>query len=100
MKISTRCGGDFLLLIVEDHPVNRKLTLAMLKHLGFVHVDYAEDGLIAVDLTREKEYDLILMDVLMPELDGIAATQRIRIDTDGSKNQNTPIVALTVDVIK
>lgn len=91
---------SYRLLIVEDHPVNRKLTLAMLTHLGFVHVDCAEDGLIAVNLTREKKYDLILMDVLMPELDGVEATRSIRLGADGSKNQNTPIVALTADDIK
>ncbi|SEN85225.1 PAS/PAC sensor hybrid histidine kinase [Gemmobacter aquatilis] len=64
-------------LIVEDNPTNRIVLQEMLEHLG-QRVSAAENGAIAVDLAAQHRFDLIFMDISMPVLDGIAATQAIR----------------------
>jgi CheY-like chemotaxis protein len=68
---------EMQVLLVEDHPVNRTLALALLDKLG-QRVAVAENGRQAVDLVRSNGYDVVLMDVQMPVLDGIAATREIR----------------------
>jgi signal transduction histidine kinase/ActR/RegA family two-component response regulator len=64
-------------LLVEDHPVNRTLALGLLDKLG-QRAEVAENGRQAVDLVKTHAYDVILMDVQMPVLDGMAATREIR----------------------
>jgi signal transduction histidine kinase/ActR/RegA family two-component response regulator len=64
-------------LLVEDHPVNRTLALALLERLG-IPADVAKDGREAVDHVKTRTYDVILMDVQMPVLDGMAAAREIR----------------------
>ena len=80
-------------LLVEDEPVNREIALGMLDQVGLV-TDVAEDGEEALALFAEKDYDLILMDMQMPRLDGLAATQRIRATARGAE---LPIVAMTAN---
>jgi signal transduction histidine kinase/ActR/RegA family two-component response regulator len=81
------------LLVVDDNEVNRIIACAQLNMLG-LEPDQAEDGLQAVEMASRATYDLILMDVHMPVLDGIEATRRIRaID----RYRNTPIIAVTAD---
>lgn len=85
------------ILIAEDHPVNRKVVGLMLQRLGHC-VTFATDGAQAVELAQQHNFDLILMDLHMPVLDGLQATQRIRA-LGGSRSQ-VPIIALTADVLE
>jgi signal transduction histidine kinase/DNA-binding response OmpR family regulator len=65
------------ILVAEDHPVNQRLVLLLLGRLG-LRADLVSNGVEAVAAVRERPYDVVLMDVRMPELDGIGATRRIR----------------------
>jgi PAS domain S-box-containing protein len=81
------------ILLAEDEPINCELTMAVLEEAGLV-VDVAEDGIKALELARLTRYDLILMDMQMPNMNGVDATRAIR---DGSPNSATPILALTAN---
>lgn len=83
-------------LLVEDNEVNQKVALKMLKDFG-LYCDLAEDGLQAVHLAKQNQYDLILMDLQMPNMDGYQATKALR-QEDGL-NKVTPIVALTANAL-
>jgi len=80
-------------LLAEDEPINREVALGLLEDCGLC-VDTAEDGNVAVSLARQTTYDLILMDMQMPTLNGIEATLAIRAD---SPNRTTPIIAMTAN---
>jgi len=81
------------ILLAEDHPANQTLVQALLKKLGY-RADLACDGRQALDAMRTRAYDLVLMDIQMPELDGLEATQHIRAGGDILHPQ-VPIIALT-----
>jgi osomolarity two-component system sensor histidine kinase TcsA len=85
------------ILLAEDNLINQKVMLMMLRSLGFLRVDTATDGAQASRLAADspKEYDLILMDINMPVLDGIRATAQIR-----SSGIRKPIIALTASALK
>jgi CheY-like chemotaxis protein len=80
------------LLVVEDNPVNQKMALTMIRKAGYI-VDGVENGKLAVDTLKKQPYDLVLMDVQMPVMDGYQATQEIR-KMEGDK-KHTTIVAMT-----
>jgi two-component system, sensor histidine kinase len=82
------------LLVAEDNEVNREVLAAMIVHLGHVP-HFAHDGQAALRAVQQQDFDLVLMDLHMPGLDGIAATQAIRA-LPGSKAL-LPIIALTAD---
>jgi osomolarity two-component system sensor histidine kinase TcsA len=89
--------GRKKILLAEDNTINQKVMVKMLRSLGFTRVDIAPDGARAVELVNrsEKSYDLILMDVSMPVLDGLAATTQLR-----SAGVRLPILALTANALK
>jgi signal transduction histidine kinase/ActR/RegA family two-component response regulator len=83
-------------LVVEDHPINQKLVGVLLKRMA-CQVSFCENGQLAVELVRQTPFDLILMDVNMPVMDGLTATREIR-SMSGPESQ-TPIVVITADVM-
>lgn len=87
------------LLVVEDLEVNRMLLRQMLRNKGIVMFE-AENGKESLEVLKEHEVDLILMDLHMPEMDGIEATKRIRDGRIKGVDSQIPIVCLTADVFK
>ena len=80
------------ILVAEDNPINQMYADRLLRAEGH-DVAIASDGREAVDMANAQPFDLILMDISMPEMDGIAATESIR--QSGGRNAATPVVALT-----
>jgi two-component system sensor histidine kinase/response regulator len=80
-------------LLADDEPVNREITMIILDDVGLV-VDVATDGVEAVEFATRNTYDLILMDMQMPRLDGLDATLQIRKLPAGAK---VPIIAMTAN---
>lgn len=84
-------------LVAEDHPVNRQYLAALLDTMGH-HAHFTTNGDEAVRAARERRFDIVLMDLHMPVLDGVAATIAIRA-LPGGNAATLPIVALTADVL-
>ncbi len=86
------------ILVAEDNPMGREIIAHRLRRLGY-EVELAENGCQVVEQATKKEFDLILMDCQMPEMDGFEATARIRAFEE-STGRRTPIVALTAHAIQ
>lgn len=95
-KITTKLPGTKILL-AEDYFINQELTRDILE-LMECEVDIAEDGEEALQMYEKNKYDLILMDVQMPKLDGYDTTREIR-KREESTGQHIPIVALTANAL-
>ncbi len=86
-------ASGFNILLVEDNAVNQKLAIALLKRLGH-RVTLAANGAEAVAKSAAEQFDVILMDIQMPEMDGVEATTLIR-ERESALNRRTPIIAMT-----
>ncbi len=89
------CLAGARVLLAEDNPINRDVALGFLADAP-VTVDVAADGAQAVDMVRRIRYDLVLMDVQMPGMDGLTAARAIRAQASGA---TTPIVAMTAHAL-
>lgn len=81
-------------LVVEDNNVNQFVIQGYLKRLGYT-IETASNGISAIEHLRNQDYDLVLMDCQMPEMDGITATKIIRDPHSGVKRPTVPIIAVT-----
>ncbi len=85
---------DMKILVAEDNLINQQVAKATFKNLGF-EIDMAKNGNDAIAKINDNNYDVIFMDIMMPELDGMEATKKLR-----KQNHNLPIIALTADINK
>jgi CheY-like chemotaxis protein len=83
-------------LLVEDHLINQKLAITLLERWGH-HVEVADNGQIALDKLASQQFDVILMDMMMPVMDGIEATRRIRAQ---ETIRRIPIIAMTANAME
>jgi CheY-like chemotaxis protein len=88
---TTACGHLSHCLVVEDNPVNQKLLVKMLEKSGYL-VSKAENGQIAIDKIQNSTFDVVLMDLQMPVMDGFEATQKLR-----EMGYDLPIIAVTAN---
>ncbi|MCK9389947.1 MAG: response regulator [Syntrophales bacterium] len=84
------------ILLVEDNDLNQEVAIELLRDAGLV-VDLAEDGRIALDKVRAADYDIVLMDMQMPVMDGVTATLEIRKE---ERFKDLPIVAMTANAMQ
>jgi CheY-like chemotaxis protein/HPt (histidine-containing phosphotransfer) domain-containing protein len=83
-------------LLVEDHLINQKLAIALLERWGH-HVEVAANGQIALEMVARQQFDVILMDMMMPVMDGLEATRQIRA---AETIRRTPIIAMTANAME
>ncbi len=90
--------GSLQVLLVEDSPVNQMVAMGLMRKWGH-NVTIAKNGIEAVDFTDSQAFDIVLMDVEMPEMDGLEATRIIRQREQGT-SQHIPIIAMTAHAMK
>jgi two-component system, chemotaxis family, chemotaxis protein CheY len=79
-------------LVVEDNKNMRQLLIGILSNIGFKNVSEAENGRTAWDMTQKDHYDLLITDLMMPEMDGLELLEKIRTGNDQIKN--TPVLMI------
>lgn len=92
-------GRGGRILLVEDNEVNQHLVVTFLRRRGF-EVMAAFNGIEALNIFRDHEFDVVLMDAHLPEMDGFEATRRLRQGEAGKRGTRVPILALTASAIK
>jgi PAS domain S-box-containing protein len=95
LPVADEPTGRGRILVVEDNPVNQLVATGLLTALGYT-CDTANDGLAAIEAARDTDFDAILMDVQMPQMDGYTATRHIRAHETGRRR---PIIAMTAAAI-
>lgn len=85
-------------LVVEDNPINQRFARVLLER-GGAQVEVAPDGVAALERLGQRGFDLILMDVQMPRMDGYEATRRLRIAEAAAGLPGTPVIALTANAM-
>jgi len=90
---------QYSILLAEDNPVNQKVALTMLRKKGFF-ADVAKNGLQVLRAIKKKHYDLILMDIQMPEMDGFETTRIIRDPGSDCSCKEIPIIAMTAHAVE
>jgi signal transduction histidine kinase/CheY-like chemotaxis protein len=83
--------GELSILLVEDNLINQKVGQSIFKNIGY-EIEIASNGIEALEMVDKNKYDIIFMDLFMPELDGFEATEQIR-----KKGIKTPIIAMSAD---
>jgi CheY-like chemotaxis protein/HPt (histidine-containing phosphotransfer) domain-containing protein len=90
---------DRRILVVEDNPINQQLARQLLIKLGYT-ATLAESGLEALEALSQKRFDLILMDIMMPGMDGLETTRQIRQrEAASGKGEHVPIIAVTANAV-
>ena len=88
------------ILLAEDNSINQQVVIGILNKIGYTHVDAVGNGMEAIQALEAFPYSLVLMDVQMPEMDGLEATRRFRQVHSSMRNRNVPIIALTAHVME
>lgn len=99
----TKSRDQYWILLAEDNPIMAKITIGLLKKIGLSRIDLVENGKEAVDRIRNrmKRYDLVILDLIMPVLDGFEATKEIReLELKGSDRVSLPIIALSASATR
>ncbi|MBI9056613.1 response regulator [Labilibaculum sp. DW002] len=86
---------NYSILLVEDNKLNQTVVKFTLKRYGYL-IDVANNGFEAIEKFKNGKYDFILMDIMMPEMDGLEATKEIR---KLESEEQIPIIALTADIM-
>jgi two-component system, sensor histidine kinase and response regulator len=87
------------ILVVDDNATNQQVAAAILRKLGH-HADIAGNGTTAIDALRTTDYDLVLMDCEMPQMDGYETARKIRLGSSGIRNPGIPILAVTAHALR
>lgn len=98
LVLESEISRSYKILLVEDNPINQKVAMKTLEKMGHT-VDLASHGHEALDFLATRKYDLVLMDVQMPIMDGLSATRAWRIKEMENKLTRTPIIALTAHAL-
>jgi CheY-like chemotaxis protein len=86
--------ADLKILVAEDNAINQKVAKTLFKNIGY-EVEFAKNGLEVIEMVKLQQYDIIFMDIMMPEMDGIQATIELR-----RQKIDIPIIAMTANVAK
>jgi CheY-like chemotaxis protein/HPt (histidine-containing phosphotransfer) domain-containing protein len=99
-RSGNRYRGSKKILVAEDYVVNQEVIVGILNKYGYKDIDVANDGFEAIQALKRRKYDLVLMDVSMPVMDGLDVTQQIRSSVDLRQDPDIPIIALTAHALK